>query len=154
MEDPAKRVSTPLLSSFSTAFAAEIARRADAESMRGVIHSDGELSGEELCADLARVLRAAGPWGQGFPEPVFDGRFEILDSRVVGGRHLKMALRRAGADFPADGLDAIAFGYVGGPSEDAGLRAGMAVHVAYRLEVNEFRGEERVQLNCQHMQRA
>lgn len=142
------------LAAFSTAFAAEIACRADAESMRGVIHSDGELSGEELCADLARVLRAAGPWGQGFPEPVFDGRFEILDSRVVGGRHLKMALRRAGADFPADGLDAIAFGYVGGPSEDAGLRAGMAVHVAYRLEVNEFRGEERVQLNCQHMQRA
>src|ERR1700694_3043651 len=78
---------------FRTAFAAEIAARSDTESLAGVIHSDGPLTGAELSLDTARVLRGAGPWGQGFPEPVFDGEFEILDSRIVGGRHLKLSVR-------------------------------------------------------------
>ena len=86
------------LEAFSSAFAAEVAVRTDRESLAGVIHSDGALDPAELSLDTARVLRGAGPWGQGFPEPVFDGDFHILDARVVGGKHLKMQLkgRRAG----------------------------------------------------------
>jgi single-stranded-DNA-specific exonuclease len=137
------------LTPFRTAFAAEIGARADRESLQGVIHSDGELSAAELVLDTARVLRGGGPWGQGFPEPVFDGDFQIVDARLVGGRHLKMRLRAA--DEPGAGIEAIAFGYVGGVYEDPQLRAGARIRLAYRLEINEYRGSESVQLNCQHL---
>jgi single-stranded-DNA-specific exonuclease len=142
------------LDRFRTAFAQEIAARAGAESLRGVIHSDGELTGVELCVDTARVLRGAGPWGQGFPEPVFDGEFEILDARIVGGRHLKLSVRVGGTgEGGGPPIDAIAFGYIGGGAEDPQLRAGTRAQLAYRLEVNEYRGADRVQLNCQHLRR-
>jgi single-stranded-DNA-specific exonuclease len=131
---------------FRTAFAAEIAERTDRESLTGVIHSDGALSATELSLDTARVLRGAGPWGQGFPEPVFDGDFQIVDARIVGGKHLKMQLRVTAGD----PVEAIAFGYIGGAAEDPLLRNGAQIQLAYRLEVNDFRGSGRVQLNCQH----
>jgi single-stranded-DNA-specific exonuclease len=134
------------LMEFRAAFAAEIAARADHESLTGVIHSDGALTAAELSLDTARVLRNAGPWGQGFPEPVFDGDFQIVDARIVGGKHLKMQLKAA----DADPIEAIAFGYLGGAAEDPLLRSGARIQLAYRLEVNDYRGSERVQLNCQH----
>jgi single-stranded-DNA-specific exonuclease len=144
------------LDGFRRAFAEEIAARADADTFAGVILSDGELSDAEMSLDTARVLRGAGPWGQGFPEPVFDGSFKIVDLRVVGGRHLKLRLRGAesalaGASAGRGGvLEAISFGYVGGASEDPALEPGVTVDLAYRLEVNEYNGAEQVQLNCQH----
>jgi len=143
----------PKLAAFRNAFAEEIAARADPATLTGVIHSDGALAAGELCLDTARVLRGAGPWGQGFPEPVFDGDFQVLDARIVGGRHLKLQLEahpRAGGR--AEKLDAIAFGYIGGAAEDARVRSGARVQIAYRLEVNEYRGSEQVQLNCQHLE--
>jgi len=147
---------------FRSAFAAEIAARADLDSLAGIIHSDGELLAAELSVETARMLRAAGPWGQGFPEPVFDGAFKIIDARIVGGKHLRLQLREeaaasaaaartASAAARAAPLDAIAFGYVGGASEDTSLRPGARVRLAYRLEVNDYNGTERVQLNCQHL---
>jgi len=142
------------LEKFRVAFAHEIAARADVESLTGVVHSDGELAAAELSVDTARMLRAAGPWGQGFPEPVFDGNFTVTDARIVGGRHLKLQLRESSAAARAARtapLDAIAFGYLGGSMEDPALRSGIEVSLAYRLEVNEWNGAERVQLNCQHM---
>jgi single-stranded-DNA-specific exonuclease len=143
------------LAEFQAAFAREIAGRADRGSLTGVIHSDGALAPAELCLDTARVLRGAGPWGQGFPEPIFDGVFRIEDARIVGGRHLKLQLAlEDGADAgSADALDGIAFGYIGGAAHDPDLQSGARVQVAYRLEVNEYRGSERVQLNCQHLRR-
>jgi single-stranded-DNA-specific exonuclease len=144
------------LEKFRSAFAGEIAARADFESLTGIIHSDGELLASDRSVATARVLKDAGPWGQGFPEPVFDGDFKITDARIVGSRHLKLTLREFGAPGAAAApgvapLDAIAFGYVGGSSEDPGLRAGATVELAYRLEVNEYGGAEQVQLNCQHL---
>jgi single-stranded-DNA-specific exonuclease len=138
------------LIAFRTAFAAEIAARSDGASLTGVIHSDGALSAAELSLDTARVLRGAGPWGQGFPEPIFDGDFQIVDARIVGGKHLKMQLRVTDRG-ESDPIEAIAFGYLGGAAEDAQLRSGARIQLAYRLEVNEYRGIERVQLNCQHL---
>ncbi len=138
------------LDEFRLAFAGEIALRADADSFAGVILSDGELVDAELSLETARVLRGAGPWGQGFPEPVFDGVFKIVELRVVGGRHLKLRLRNAA--HAAAPVDAIAFGYVGGASENPALEPGVTVDLAYRLEVNEYNGAEQVQLNCQHLQ--
>ncbi len=168
------------LTVFKSAFAAEIAARADRPSLTGVIASDGELTGAELSLDMARALRGAGPWGQGFPEPVFDGEFRLIEARIVGGRHLKMQLAPTGAAAAAAAtatataaaaagarhgaantaahraaqgaaLDAIAFGYIGGAAEDPQIRDGARLQVAYRLEINEYRGSERVQLNCEHV---
>jgi single-stranded-DNA-specific exonuclease len=154
------------LDQFRVAFAAEIAARADLETLTGIVHSDGELRGAELSADTARVLRGAGPWGQGFPEPVFDGDFKIMDARIVGGRHLKLQLRPTpgppgGLDtLGNDGLgnaaaasiDAIAFGYIGGAAQDPSVKSGATLRVAYRLELNDYRGTESAQLNCQHFE--
>jgi single-stranded-DNA-specific exonuclease len=144
------------LTTFRIAFAAEIAARAGHESLTGVIHSDGALTLDELSLDTARVLRGAGPWGQGFAEPVFDGDFQVLDARIVGGKHLKLQLKMADASNALDAgpLEAIAFGYVGAASEDAQVRSGARIQAAYRLEINEYRGTERLQLNCQHLQLA
>jgi single-stranded-DNA-specific exonuclease len=150
------------LDEFRAAFASEIGARTDPESLAGVIHSDGALTAGELSIDTARVLRGAGPWGQGFPEPVFDGEFCILDARIVGGKHLKLQLRAAdvqNADTGAagrvgpvgDSIEAIAFGYIGGAAHEADVRSGAQIRLAYRLEINEYRGSERVQLNCQHL---
>jgi single-stranded-DNA-specific exonuclease len=137
------------LAAFRSAFAAEIAARTEGESLTGVIHSDGALSAAELSLDTARILRGAGPWGQGFPEPVFDGDFQIVDARIVGGKHMKMQLRMTDRG-EGDPIEAIAFGYLGGAAEDPQLRSGAQIQLAYRLELNEYRGVERVQLNCQH----
>jgi single-stranded-DNA-specific exonuclease len=141
------------LEAFRAAFAAEVAARAGGDLLRGVVHSDGELLADEMCIATARALRQAGPWGQGFPEPVFDGRFVVADARIVGGRHLKLLLREERGDgrIAAERrFDAIAFGY-DTASPAAEVRAGTAVDLAYRLEINEYNGAERVQLNCQHL---
>jgi single-stranded-DNA-specific exonuclease len=142
------------LERFRAAFAAEIAARADPDTLTGIVHSDGELQGIELSVDTARTLRGGGPWGQGFPEPVFDGEFKIIDVRIVGSKHLKLQLEPipgSPSGTALRGIDAIAFGYIGGPGEDASVRPGKQLRIAYRLEVNDYRGVESVQLNCQHL---
>jgi len=137
------------LAEFRTEFSAEVARRADPQSLAGMVLSDGELAASELSIDTARQLRDAGPWGQGFPEPVFDGEFTILDARIVGDRHLKL---RVSAQPGGESLDAIAFGYVGGVCENPRINSGAAIRLAYRLEINLYKGIERAQLNCQHIE--
>jgi single-stranded-DNA-specific exonuclease len=137
------------LPAFKNAFAEEIAARADRELLTGVIYSDGALSPAELCIDTAQALRGAGPWGQGFPEPVFDGRFGVLDARIVGDKHLKLRLTLPQG---SEAIDAIVFGYIDGTATgNAAPAEGAAVQLAYRLEINEYRGSVRVQLNCQHL---
>jgi single-stranded-DNA-specific exonuclease len=140
------------LPDFRLAFAAEIARRANRELLSGAIYTDGALRADELCIGTAEVLQGAGPWGQGFPEPVFDGKFIVEETRIVGDKHLKMRLRLP--NLGSEAIDAIAFGYIGGPSEDANLSGGATIQLVYRLEINNYRGTARVQLNCQHVKLA
>jgi single-stranded-DNA-specific exonuclease len=137
------------LPAFRLAFADEIARRANHELLSGAIYSDGVLSAAELCIGTAQALRSAGPWGQGFPEPTFDGQFLVEEARIVGDKHMKMRLRLP--HLSAEAIDAIAFGYIGSLSENTGLSCGATVQLVYRLEINEYRGLARVQLNCQHL---
>ena len=102
----------------------------------GAIVSDGALPADAINLQFARELRGAGPWGSAFPEPLWNGDFSIVEQRTVGDKHLKMRVR------PADGgatVDAIAFNQ-GGTSYRG------VVHLAYRLDVNEFRGAESAQL--------
>ncbi len=115
----------------------------DAPPMRELI-SDGELPARDMDLDTAELLRSAGPWGKGFPEPLFDGRFEVLERWVVGERHLKLRLR------PPDGesIDAIGFGLGGALA----VNAGDQVRLAYRLAVNDYRGISAPQLIVEHLE--
>lgn len=139
-------LSLPLenFAAFSAAFDEEARRHLAPEDLRGVILSDGELTPEELNLDLAELLRGAGPWGQAFPEPVFDGHFEIVQRRIVGERHLKMVVKPPGRDAV---FDAIAFNTVDAdwPPQTA------QVQLAYKLDVNEFRGQRSAQLLVEHV---
>jgi single-stranded-DNA-specific exonuclease len=104
---------------------------------------DGELVPGEINLETALALRDLGPWGQRFPEPLFEGTFEIVDQRVVGGAHLKMVLRPLEGRNP---VDAIAFGTL---PED--LASPNALRALYRLDVNHFRGERSCQLIVEHL---
>ncbi|GJM06979.1 MAG: single-stranded-DNA-specific exonuclease RecJ [marine bacterium B5-7] len=133
------------LSAFKKAFDGVVRKQIQPDVLKGQIVSDGELLEEEFSLATAELLRTAEPWGQGFPEPLFDGRFRILDQRLVGNHHLKMVLQ------PADSsqqLDAIAF-FV--DTEQWPNAQCEWVHVAYRLDVNRFRGVQSVQLRVEWM---
>ena len=118
------------------------------EQRQGVWLTDGELAPTELSVDVAQALRSGGPWGQGFPEPLFDGIFRVLGARVVGDSHLKLRLQAEGG---GPRLDGIAFRAL-----DAGWDETLPewLHLVYRLDVNRWRGRESVQLLVEHMQDA
>lgn len=130
---------------FASAFVAEVGRHAGDVELQAVIESDGELAEAEFELDLATQLRFAGPWGQHFPEPVFDGRFRLVAQRLVGEKHLKLVLSPVGSSLV---LDAIAF------NVDLDVWPDQAIEeadLAYRLDVNEFRGQRSVQLMVEHI---
>jgi single-stranded-DNA-specific exonuclease len=134
------------LDAFAAALVEEVARLAADVELEAVLESDGELAPTELELGLARSLRDAGPWGQHFPEPLFDGRFAVKNQRIVGERHLKLALAPAAA--PERTVDAIAFNIDPGAWPDPAV---LHLDIAYRLDVNAWRGEERVQLIVEHL---
>jgi single-stranded-DNA-specific exonuclease len=121
---------------FKDAVAAQMKRLYPDADFSGAIVSDGVLPDTALNLSFAQALRNAGPWGSGFPEPTWSGDFEMVEQRTVGENHLKMRLR------PVDGgtvVDAIAF-------NQAGTAYRGIVQLAYRLDVNEWRGRETPQL--------
>ena len=117
------------------------------EDLQAVLLTDGELPADALELGLARELRYASPWGQHFPEPLFDGRFQVVHQRLVAERHLKLVL--ANPDRPSELLDAIAFGIDTRCWPDERIEW---VRIAYRLDCNFFRGEEKLQLMVEHIQ--
>ena len=117
----------------------------DPAMLEGVIWSDGELAMQELSLTTAELLREGGPWGQAFPEPTFDGKFRILQQRLVGEKHLKLMVEPLGGG-PL--LDGIAFNVDTTMWPDSSVRE---VELAYKLDVNEFRGNRNVQLLIQHL---
>ncbi len=121
---------------FAACAAAQIGRLYPDADFSGAIVTDGSLPNTQMNLDFARSLRDAGPWGSGFPEPLWNGDFTIVESRTVGGSHLRMRVRPATG---GDAIDAIAFNQAGP------VHRGV-VQLAYRLDVNEFRGVERPQL--------
>ncbi len=130
-------------SQFAEAFDEEVRCHLDAASLQGFIETDGELNTDEQNREMAKLLGMAGPWGQGFEEPLFDGRFRLLQSRIVGEKHLKMVL----VNEDGMAIDAIAFN-----TTDSDWPENVEwVSVAYRLEINEFRGEHKLQLMVQHL---
>jgi single-stranded-DNA-specific exonuclease len=131
------------LDAFKQAFDDQVRAMLDSDDLQRVLLTDGQLKGEQLNLNTAMMLRRAGPWGQRFPEPLFEGYFEVIDRRVVGGHHLKMQLAQGDQT-----LDAIMFNIDEG--DEARVRGRQ--HAVYRLDVNEFRGRRTVQLLIEYLQ--
>ena len=133
------------LEAFGVAFDREIQRCVDADQLRGVLYSDGEVRADDISIETALQLRQGGPWGQMFPEPAFDGLFIVRNQRTVGDDHLKMIL--SPLDEPGRQVDAIAFGQAGG----AGRLEGREVRLLFQLDINRYMGRESLQLMVRHI---
>jgi single-stranded-DNA-specific exonuclease len=136
------------LARFADAFAEEVGRRRTAAQMQNVLETDGELAAAELTLETAQAIESGGPWGQAFPEPVFEGDFTVADLRTVGDRHLKLWLRPDAASRP---LEAIAFGYF----DEADAKRpvpGARARLAYRLQSTSFGGVARAELLAEHVE--
>lgn len=129
---------------FAMAFADEIDRMLGGEVPVGTILSDGGLEPRELSVRTAEVIARGGPWGQGFPEPVFDGEFELVERKIVGGRHLSLKLQPPGTNRP---IKAIAFG-----TDDSHWPARVdRVAAAFRLDIDTYGGRRQLQLMVEHL---
>ncbi len=135
------------LERFADAFADEVGRQLSPSQMQNVLETDGVLSAGEISLETARAIEEGGPWGQAFPEPVFDGEFDVVDARTVGDRHLKLWLRAAVAMQP---VEAIAFGYFDEP-EARWPGTGAKLTLAYRLQSSSFGGTPHAELLVEHV---
>ncbi len=133
---------------FRQLFEHEVALQLDEASLKGIVLSDGELTPEEFSMHTAELLRSAGPWGQAFPDPLFDGEFKVLHQKLVGEKHLKLMLEPLFKGHPTNiMIDGIAFNVDLRRWPDASVKT---VRLAYKLDINEFRGNQSLQLliNC------
>ncbi len=134
---------------FCKLFDAVVRQDLDDAMLKGIILTDGELTPEEFSMHTAETLRAGGPWGQAFPEPIFDGEFKILHQKLVGEKHLKLMLEPLFKGHPTNiMIDGIAFNVDLRRWPDASVKT---VHLAYKLDINEFRGNQSLQLMIDHL---
>jgi single-stranded-DNA-specific exonuclease len=138
---------TEHLDLFREAFNEEIGRFASILQQPDVILTDGGLSAVDMRLEVAEALGQGGPWGQGFPEPMFENELEIVDHRLLKERHLKLRVRHPGDERISD---AIAFNQPVMPEH----ANGGSIRFVYRLDVNEYRGRRSHQLVVEHMQSA
>ncbi len=135
---------------FCQLFDAVVRQDLDDALLKGIILTDGELTPEEFSMHTAETLRAGGPWGQAFPEPIFDGEFKILHQKLVGEKHLKLMLEPLFKGHPTNiMIDGIAFNVDLRRWPDASVKT---VHLAYKLDINEFRGNQSLQLMIDHLE--
>lgn len=138
------------LEHFRQLFEQVVNEQLDAASLKGIVLSDGELKPEEFSMHTAETLRAGGPWGQAFPEPLFDGEFKVLHQKLVGEKHLKLMLEPLFKGHPTHiMIDGIAFNVDLRRWPDASVKT---VHLAYKLDINEFRGNQSLQLLIDHIE--
>ena len=123
---------------FRRAFEQQVASLLSEDELEEVVETDGSIDPDYMSLETAEIIGSAGPWGQHFPEPVFDNQFELLEWKIVGERHLKMQLRHHQG---GNTINAIAFNTV---ADD--LPSFEKIHVAYRLNINEFRNSRSLQL--------
>lgn len=132
------------LEAFTAVFQQVIAEH-DADVFQARLWTDGHLQGHEFSLDNARVLANAGPWGQGFPAPLFEGHFEVLEYRWLKEQHLRLKLKNP----QHEPLEAIAFKMASHLSLEQPIRR---VHLAYQLDINEYQGRQRLQLLVQQLE--
>lgn len=138
-------LSADRLEAFRDAFDQEVRRQLDESALTQRVLTDGALSADQMTLELAALIREAGPWGHQFPEPRFDGRFRLLQQRIVGQRHLKLVLME-----PTSGmaLDGIAFNVDTRRWPDESVTE---IELVYRLDINEFRGQRNLQLMIEQL---
>ncbi|MCR9586239.1 single-stranded-DNA-specific exonuclease RecJ [Vibrio alginolyticus] len=135
---------------FSRLFDEVVKKELDEAALKGVIMSDGELKPEEFSMHVAEQLRSGGPFGQAFPEPIFDGEFKVLHQKLVGEKHLKLMLEPLYKGHPTNVMiDGIAFNVDLRRWPDASVKT---VRLAYKLDVNEFRGNQSLQLMIDYIE--
>jgi len=134
------------LRAFTEAFDRVVRERLDESDLQAEVLSDGTLSAPDISFNNAQLLRDAGPWGQHFPEPVFDGVFKIVQQRLVGEKHLKLVVQAEGSN---ELLDGIAFNVDLAQWPNPSLET---VQLAYRLDINEFRGNQSLQLMVEYLE--
>lgn len=132
---------------FSRVFVEEVTKRLSESDLEKTIETDGALASDEMTLESAEVLRYAGPWGQHFPEPVFDDVFDVLNWSIVGGKHLKFQLHHK---ISGCKVNAIAFN----KGEESLPDGSQTIRAAYRMDVNEFRGSRSLQLIVEHIEPA
>jgi single-stranded-DNA-specific exonuclease len=130
---------------FLEAYESELQAQLDPEVLQQRTFTDGVLSTDCFNLTFAAELRAGGPWGQSFPEPLFNGEFVVVNQRVLGDKHLKLVLAVPASELV---IDAIAFNV----AEDIRAAHAEKVKIAYRLDVNEYRGNCTVQLMIQEIE--
>lgn len=131
---------------FELAFDQAVRELLKLEQLTGEFVTDGDLSAADMNLTVASELRNAGPWGQEFPEPLFDGHFKVIQQRIVGEKHLKLVLE---TECGQTMLDAIAFNIDLKTWPDATIEH---AQVVYKLDVNEFRGNQTVQLMVEQIE--
>ena len=130
---------------FCQCFDLAVRNELDEDALTGLLLTDGELLSESFSLETAELLRSAGPWGQQFPEPSFDGEFRLLRQKLVAEKHLKMWVE------PINGggvIDAIAFNVDLRQWPDSSVQI---VQLVYRLDINEYRGQRNLQLLVEHL---
>lgn len=134
---------------FATLFDDAVKQEVDEAALKGIVLSDGELQPEQFSMHVAELIRGGGPWGQAFPEPTFDGEFKILHQKLVGEKHLKLMVEPLFKGHSTNVmLDAIAFNVDLRRWPDASVKK---VRMAYRLDINEFRGNSSLQMMVEYI---
>lgn len=128
---------------FRSLFDDEVRKHLSIEQLSYRIESDGQLTTKELSISTAQMLKNAGPWGQGFPEPIFNGLFHINSFRILKDIHLKLQLSTTDHQ---QSIEAIAFNYLNEKKEVVDVKHGQIINLAYKLDINEFRGQRTLQL--------
>lgn len=131
---------------FALAFDEMVGKRLAHLDLEQKVLSDGELSEQEMTVEFAELLQNAGPWGQEFPEPLFDDVFDVIQARILKDKHLKLVLRKPDGQLL---IDAIVF-FIDQPENWLGLRQ---IKAAYKLDINEFRGNRSVQFIVQYLEK-
>lgn len=132
------------LNTFKQVFDQTINEILEPEQLQGIIYTDGELAEEDFTIANAEMFRCAGPWGQHFPEPSFEGEFSILQQKLLAGKHLKLILQSEKGQL----LEAIWFHVEVSLFPDLSAKKAKFV---YKLDINEFRDSKRLQLKVEYM---
>lgn len=140
------QIATADFERFSEVFDQAVGQQLSSHQLTGQIMSDGELCEDEFSVQLAYLIRETTPWGQQFPEPLFDGHFKIRDQRLVGEKHLKLVLSTTLNEKP---LHAIAFNV--DLAQWPNLNCD-SIHAAYRLDINEYQGQQQLQLIIEQLE--
>lgn len=133
------------LNAFTTAFDAVVRKRMQSDLLQPELLTDGPLCGEDLTVELARQLRFAGPWGQAFPEPLFDNVFDLASFRLIAGKHWRLDLRH-----PDSGVAVEAMLFQAPLHEPPSRR----LRLVYQIDVDEWNGRERLRLIVRHFEPA